>query len=86
MGSKDWSNARNDESTIQDGGIKRGAALIPKSRKNIPKYEYSAIISKKSVIFLYQRTDFHHLNALMEFTNEKIMKCIRKMEKIHVFE
>ena len=74
MGSKDSSNARNDERTIQEGGIKSGAALIPKSRKNIPKYEKSAIVSKKSAIFPYQRTNFLHLNALMRCDNKKSRK------------
>ncbi len=37
--SRDGSNARNDERTIYDGGIKSGAALMPNSKKKIPMKE-----------------------------------------------
>jgi len=36
-GSSELSNAKKDESTIQVGGIKIGAAFIPINRRNIPK-------------------------------------------------
>ncbi len=49
-GSSEASNTKNDERIIQVGGIKIGAAFTAINRKNMPRQDYSIIVSKISAM------------------------------------